>query len=831
MAPALTQLAHHHRSTTKTTQKTFKSRHATKSTLKEKQKGKVDSHSLFERGVRKTPHQQVMSRLDRKNHAKQLRENKNAAHAKAASVFQGSNAAPRIVAVVPLCEGIDCKAAIKGFAESVDVTDDVEATDDITRVYVERFKQTMAFVPVHRDVLAALDLCKIADYVVFVLSATEEVDDLGEVTLRAIESQGVSNTLVVAQGIDTIEPAKKRPQILASLKSYISHFLPATEKVNSLDARQECLNVVRSICTSIPKGIRWREDRSWIMVEETRWSGGKAAVTEDDATGEVVLTGVVRGKGLKADRLLQVADWGSYQIDKIVAAPLETRRKVKAGTMAVDQEGQGGVLEEPSQDQDDLIDLAPEEVLMEEEGDDMAMSIATSSRRGVLVDDHHYYSDEETRLPENLPKKLPRGTSKYQAAWYLDNISDSGSDMESVDERMFAEEREEYGPADGEMGDMDMGDGMTEGGPSEYPQSEMFLDPSPEDEADAIEAYRKARKDEADDDLEFPDEIELHPGVLARERLTRYRGLKSLRTSVWDTEEDRIHEPAEWRRLLEINNYKGARNRVLNETLIGGVKPGTRVSIHLRAVPLRHQQQDSQPSTPLAAFSLLRHEQKRAAVNMAITLSADEVTSPIKSKSEIIVQCGPRRFVTNPLFSSAGNTPNDVHKFARYLHPGQTAIATFIAPITWGSVPILYFQRSENTTSGLKFIGTGTSLPPSQSRVIAKRIILTGSPFKINKRLVTIRYMFFNTEDVAWFKALQLWTKRGRSGYIKESLGTHGYFKATFDGKINPMDSVAVSLYKRVWPRQAAVWDPSVVQHGEEWNGIEGEEVPDLVMS
>lgn len=211
-------------------------------------------------------------------------------------------------------------------------------------------------------------------------------------------------------------------------------------------------------------------------------------------------------------------------------------------------------------------------------------------------------------------------------------------------------------------------------------------------------------------------------------------------------------------------------------------------------------------------FSLLRHEHKRSVVNYNISLNSD-YPSPVKSKEELILQCGARRLLINSSFSQAGHTPNNVHKFERYLHPGRTAIATFIAPLIWGAVPALVFKRAvieegadPSTVPPLQLIGTGTCLPPDHGRVLAKRVILTGHPYKIHKNLVTVRYMFFNLEDVQWFKALQLWTKRGRSGFIKESLGTHGYFKATFDAKINPQDAVGVSLYKRVFPRTARPW-------------------------
>lgn len=785
---------HHHRNTTKQSHKPFKSRHATKSLIKEIAKGKLDK---LEKGSRKTTNQQIMSKFDRRNQARQIRQTKHTENVKASSIFSGQNGAPRVVAVVPLCENVDVKRAIDGLNAAVGAE---RTQDGHDRVRVERFKQTLLYIPVEGGQVAAMDACRVADFVVFLLSPLEEVDMEAEMVLRIIESQGVSNVLTMVQDLNTVLPPKKHPQVLASLKSYITRFFPSQEKILSLDSENECSNVVRSLCTTTPKGIRWREDRSWMFVEGTQWP----EVTDDSGeVGELIVTGVVRGRGLKASRLVQVGDWGHFQINKITDATISLPKKRKANEMPIDQELQTEtVLQTPDADQEDPSELAPYEASMDDV-DTMSISGRPADKRGVLLDDHHYYSDDETHLPE-APKKLPKGTSDYQAAWFLGDMSDDGSDYE---DEIDADGDQIMGspalPADGTEGlDRNVQQDPTEGTRSEYPQSEMFIDPSPDDEAAQIAEYRANRKNEADEDLEFPDEIELPPNVIACERLARYRGLKSLKTSHWETSEDRGHEPADWDRLLQIPDYKRAKKHAEQDALAGGVQPSTRVQIHLRNVPLVFRAS----AQPMAVYSLLRHEQKRTVVNISIKLGSEN-PGPLRSKSEVILQCGARRFKINPLFSHSGNTPNNVHKFLRYLHPGQTAIASFIAPVTWGSVPALFFQAAESVNAPLTLIGKGTSLPASTSRIIAKRVILTGHPYKIHKKLVTIRYMFFNAEDVAWFKALQLWTKRGRSGFIKESLGTHGYFKATFDGKINPQDAVGVSLYKRVWPREARPWN------------------------
>ena len=89
-------------------------------------------------------------------------------------------------------------------------------------------------------------------------------------------------------------------------------------------------------------------------------------------------------------------------------------------------------------------------------------------------------------------------------------------------------------------------------------------------------------------------------------------------------------------------------------------------------------------------------------------------------------------------------------------------------------------------------VATGSLYKVDPLRVVCKRVVLSGHPLKINKRSAVVRYMFFNRggpltltcgprllthkcfsliDDILWFKPVELRTKYGRSGHIKEPLG------------------------------------------------------------
>lgn len=207
-------------------------------------------------------------------------------------------------------------------------------------------------------------------------------------------------------------------------------------------------------------------------------------------------------------------------------------------------------------DDDDLL-LAEQTWPTEEE---LASAPAALRREGEMLP-----PARPGTTPKRL-KKVPKGTSTYQAAWIVD-VSDDDDDGEDWDEE---DEMEESEGMDEELESVmvDPRDDDT-ASVSQRP----FADLTPEQEAEQLEAYLadKARERalQSRDDLDFPDEIDTPLHIPARERFARYRGLKSFRTSPWDPYEEL---PIEYSRCFMFEDFKRMGRKMEQKVLKEGVE-------------------------------------------------------------------------------------------------------------------------------------------------------------------------------------------------------------------------------------------------------------------
>lgn len=282
----------------------------------------------------------------------------------------------------------------------------------------------------------------------------------------------------------------------------------------------------------------------------------------------------------------------------------------------------------------------------------------------------------------------------------------------------------------------------------------------------------------------------------ARTRFSKYRGLQSLRSSYWDPEEGL---PSEYGKIWQFENIMRSQQKALAAPSDSPFLVGQRICLFVKDVPLAvaealHRNQTG--GSPLLIFGLLPHEQKISVVHFSVS---PREGSLLQHKQPIIAWLGGfRRYTIQPVYSE--NNPNvALHKMMRVVEPGTQAIATIYAPIHYANAPALLFCPATG-----RLLSTGSITHPADPRrIILKRITLTGAPYKVHKRSAVVRWMFDCPADVAWFKPVELCTRSGRRGNIKESLGTHGHFKALFDKPLLANEPIAMHLYKRAFPK----WD------------------------
>lgn len=795
---------HRHRTTTslKQSNKAFKSRHASKATLKDKSKGKVHRVSI------KHAHKHASSKADRRNAAKLQQIKKREELMRGNRIFEGKTGVPRIVAVLSLCQDFTSVQIAQQLAQSLEETPPSDDHEGLFTIDCARFRQKMQLIvfPPMMSFYDILDACKVADFVVLGLSAEQEVGEFGESVLRAVQQQGLGNIIPVVPNLEDI-PTAKRSGIRKSLSSFIQYFFPEDSKVHATDAVNEALNVVRSICTSHPKQQKWRDTHAYIVAEETQYD-------PNEQDGMLRVTGYVRGSRLSANRLIHIQNHGDFQIEKvsykssfivklmqISSCPIPSSHQETK--MAVDTNGDANghgmeaqaesvVLDTPTAERDDLVAENDPDFMGNEQTWPTEEEMRDAADNGIV---RAGFPDAPKGTTPRRVKRVPKGTSDYQATWILDsedededNEDEEGDvDMQKDEDDAESDESEEY-------------EYLQDDNASMAPVSESYQDMDEDEEQKQLDRYREEQRErrKMQDELEFPDEIDTPFDVPARTRFQRYRGLKSFRTSPWDPFENL---PTDYARIFQFENQQRTNKRVLNATIAEGVKPGTRVHIYIR---MSRDIADKLPSPArgelLTLFSLLQHEHKTSVLNFSVTKNT-EYEDQVRSKEDLIIQIGFRRVRANPIFSQAsGKGTNNVHKFERWFVDG-TSVGTIFGPVTWGNAPVLVFKPGETSNEPPRLVGSGTLIDMDTTRIVAKRIILTGHPFKIHKKSATTRFMFFNRDDVLFFKPVQLYTKYGRRGHIIESLGTHGYFKAGFDGSLNAQDTVCMALYKRTFPK------------------------------
>uniref|UniRef100_A0A7E4VKB0 Pre-rRNA-processing protein TSR1 homolog n=1 Tax=Panagrellus redivivus TaxID=6233 RepID=A0A7E4VKB0_PANRE len=727
-------------------------RHRTKGQIDRENKGRQDAKSLSLRQKRSLSRNErrKVNRHERLVHRRRINDD-----------FHNKERAPYLVTVISFSQELDAALIVERLA-SADPEASVLASErgNITYLHVPRFRARYGFVcPILAHTDNVLDCLKVSDIVLFAWPANEGLTDEQGLLMSTILAHGFPTAIHLVSGIPS--KGKQRDKLLANVKDTMKEWNFVDDSTANLDTEQDGFVVLRNIQGIRKKPTLLQRRRPHLLVEKMeRLDAEKGFCT-------LALTGFLRGPALDANRLVHIQGLGDFQLSRVDRKP---------DPVPGAKERIQPVSFYPDETQADLVtENTPDP--MDAEQPDVEDLLKSGGAPTVTA-------------------KVPKGTSSYQAAWITasdDEEEQSGEDDDEDDSMDSDDSDEEYYDAADDV----KGPGFLENEGDAFETATMASE-APGDFEDMeidtheVEKYRQEREN-----VDFPDEVDTPLDQPAAVRFQKYRGLKSFRTSPWDPKENL---PFDYARIFKFQNIKHTRKQVLAEIekdpTPGSLLHGDYVTLYVKNVP-SFIYDEWGTEMPMVVYGLLRYEQKMSVLNVVLRRHPS-CDTPIKSKEMLIYHVGYRRFEAGAVFSQ--HTNGNKFKMERFMPTDDGPfVASMYAPIMFGPAPVLVFRRDQHGNEHL--VARGTTLDVNPDRVIVKRVVLSGHPSKVNKRAATVKYMFFNRDDIEWFKPIEVYTPQGRRGHIKEALGTHGVMKCMFDNPLTIQDAVLMNLYKRAFPK------------------------------
>jgi len=638
-------------------------------------------------------------------------------------------------------------------------------------------KERITFIKTKRDVYSILDACKIADIIMFVSSCKKCqadkwqldpdkysfcIDDFGYEIISIIRAQGLTDHICCIQDLNTIVP-KRRTEIVKLYSRYFTSEVkpskifdffnnPNKKEDPTMDLHDEnqIKAIIRLNCALAPytTNLDLQKHRSYMMIENIK----------KNENNEAEIFGYIRGNTLNPGKYIHITGFGDYKIKDVEVAedPLPVKSKYENNNSKKND--------------------------MEIENNDKNKNKNKKAENNEIINNDIIESKKNMEIlnNENLPEKVEdiggnKNEEKKENNMEEDDVIDFNIDLKDDDDDISY-------------------------------KSDENLEKEDEEEMKKISNKHKQKTSilyRTKEEMEFPDEVDTPIDIPAKERFKKYRGLESMKTGSWDP---LTNLPKEYRTIFSFENikntYKLSVKRAHNEGLKLNGNYVKIIVLNFDFDNLKYCNED----IPMVLSTLLDHERKLCVMHYKFTANYEQDNTIVENMNKNVFEChcGFRRYLIKPIFSNDIFTGGDKLKMQRFLEKDKFYIMSAYAQLTYPNSPIILFTHKtvdDKIEQKLSFCGTGLTLEANDRKIILKKIVLTGYPVKIKKKKAIVRYMFFNPNDINYFKPIQLTTKKNLRGNITESVGTHGYMKCIFSDYIKSNDTVCLNLYKRVFPK------------------------------